>query len=98
MNRREIENVLAESCGFRVSPVGNRKVEFLVFYGEGDEQMSRVRATRPATPQEGFLWDRLVGVLELADRENPGGLKEFLPGGAGVDATKVRDPLGNPRE
>lgn len=97
MNHNEVEDALGMSCGFRVTPVGNRKIEFLHYFGEGDDRMLRVKSTRPATPQECCLWDALVAVMQgIGDAAEEA--KEFLPGGGGIDATKVRDSLGNPRE
>lgn len=104
MNRQEVEDALAASGGFRVSAVGNRKVEFVYFYGEGENAMLRVKSTRPATPQECALWDSLLAVMMGVSEEVEAaggkgeGVKERLPGGGGVDANTVRDPLGNPRE
>ena len=100
MRKQDIEMLLAESLGFRVSPMGNRKLDFLKISGGGSIENARiyaVKATRPATPQECEMWDRLVDVLIAASNEvSDPTLKDFLPGGGGIDARSVRDSLGNP--
>lgn len=100
MNAKDLEENTAAYLRFRVTPVGNRKIEFLHFYGEGADRMLRVTSTRPATNQEQALWDHMMGLREQLDKMGwtpDGGVpaqKEYLPGG-GVDANTVRDPLGN---
>lgn len=47
---------------FRVSNRDQRQIERLAFFGEiHPNSMSRVTATRPATAEEGKLWDLLIG-------------------------------------
>lgn len=98
MTAQEVEESLTAACGFRVTKPGNRKIEFLHHYGEGDQQMLRVKSTRPATPQECSLWDTLVAVMEgLSSEGYAVDAKDFLPGGGGMDAYQARNSLGHPK-
>lgn len=101
-NKREIEDQLAGYLRFRVTPVGNRKIEFLHFFGkdtQGKDVMLRVTATRPATQQECEMWDHMLGLAQqLAGMPVPdGGMKEAQENLHGIDAYQARDSLGNPR-
>jgi hypothetical protein len=94
VNLRESEEALGNILKFRVTMVGNRKLEFLAHFGEGDQQMLRVKSTRPATQQEGEMWDYMLKLMgQLTDVGGEAGRPE-----AGLDAHKVRDSLGNPKD
>lgn len=97
---RLAEDQVGRKLLFRVTPVGNRKIEFLEIKGtpgEGNASMVRVRNTRPSTQQECEMWDLLVHItaINIATDSPTAHL-------AGQDAYEVRDSLGNelpdPRE
>jgi hypothetical protein len=94
---------IATLLKFRVTPVGNRKIEFLDVILENNVVSTKVRSTRPASVQEQEMWDHMLGLREqlsnLGWTPDSGMLaKPFLPGGGGVPTEEVRDSLGNPRE
>lgn len=88
---KNAEDNVAEILKFRVTPVGNRKIEFLHLYGQGDESMLRVTATRPATQQEQVMWDYIIRLYKDWDAD----VKKKVEG---IDANSVRDSLGTPKE
>ena len=95
----EIE--ISTELHFRVTPVGNRKIEFLDITNEGGTIKLQPRNTRPASVQEQALWDLAVNLRQIltsmgwtSENGVPG--KQHLPGGGGIDAGKTRNSLGHP--
>jgi hypothetical protein len=58
--KKQAEETLEVVLQFRISNSNERMLERLVFYGAGSGSMSRVTSTRPATDEEGRLWNLIV--------------------------------------
>lgn len=56
----EMTEIVERKLGFRVR---GHQVEFLYFYGDGEQSLSRVRAVRPASEQELALWARITELM-----------------------------------
>jgi hypothetical protein len=96
-NAKKAEEILGNHLRWRVTPVGNRKVDFLEWReAEGKTPAGfYVRSTRPATQQECELWDHALGLQEqlLGVR---GTAVEVPDAVIGTDAYKSRDSFGTP--
>jgi hypothetical protein len=96
-NAKKAEETLGNHLRWRVTPVGNRKVDFLEWReAEGNTPAGfYVRSTRPATQQECELWDHALGLQEQL-LNAAGEATAHSTQIAGVDAYQVRDSFGTP--